>query len=168
MGSARKPRAPTQGPCTAVWGHPQENPGRRPKNPAVVVAVLFSRDCFGGATHRGVSALTRIPSSKRDKIIIRSHFGSSVLPKPSRRDVLELANLVLGSHGVLQIREPMLATALPIYAPERRTACATMGRVVDFPRERGNAARSTVGHAACSEKLQHPTLRRREQFYART
>ena len=25
--------------------------------------------------------------------------------RPSRRDVLELANLVLGSHGVLQIRE---------------------------------------------------------------
>ena len=46
VGSARKPRAPTQGPCTAVWGHPHENPGRRPKNRAVVVEVLFSRDCF--------------------------------------------------------------------------------------------------------------------------
>ena len=41
MGSARKPRAPTQGPCTAVWGHPHENPGRRPKNRAGVVEVLL-------------------------------------------------------------------------------------------------------------------------------
>ena len=68
-GIRTEPRAPTQGPCTAVWGHPQENPGRRPKNRAVIVAVLLSRDCFGATTHRGVSALTRTPSSKRDKII---------------------------------------------------------------------------------------------------
>ena len=37
-----------------------------------------------------------------------SHFDSIVLPNPSRRDVLELANLILGSHGVLHIREPVL------------------------------------------------------------
>ena len=55
--------------AAAVRGHPQENPGRRPKNRAGVVAVLLRCDCFGGTTHREVSALTRIPSSKRDKII---------------------------------------------------------------------------------------------------
>ena len=68
----------TQGPCTAVWGHPHENPGRRPKNRAAVVAVLLSRDCLGGTTHREVSAPTRIPSSKRDKIIIK--FSPQMLP----------------------------------------------------------------------------------------
>ena len=70
VGSARKPQAPTQGPSTAVRGHPHENPGRQPKNRAVVVAVLLSRDCFGGTTHREVSALSRIPSLMRDKVII--------------------------------------------------------------------------------------------------
>ena len=50
----------------AVRGRPWENPGRRPKNRAgVVVAVCCSCDCFGGATHREVSALTRIPSLQR-------------------------------------------------------------------------------------------------------
>ena len=38
-----------------------------------------------------------------------------------------------------------------------------MDRVADFPRWRGNAVSPTVGHAACAEKLQHPTLRRREE-----
>ena len=45
-------------------------PGRRPKNRAgAVVAVCCSCDCFGGTTHREVSALTRIPSLKREKIV---------------------------------------------------------------------------------------------------
>ena len=79
VGSARKPRAPTQGPCTAIWGHPQENPGRRPKNRSVVVAVLFCRDCFGGTTHREVSALIRILSSKKGKIIIISRMSEEQL-----------------------------------------------------------------------------------------
>ena len=34
--------------------------------------------------------------------------------------MLELAEFVLGSHGVLQIREPVLATTLPVCAPEGR------------------------------------------------
>ena len=53
--------------------------------------------------------------------------------------------LNLGSHGVLQIREPVLATTLPVCAPAGRTACAAMGRVVDFPRQRGNAASQPLG-----------------------
>ena len=45
--------------------------GKRPKNRAgVVVAGCCSCDCFGGTAHREVSALTRIPSLKRDKISI--------------------------------------------------------------------------------------------------
>ena len=53
------------------------NPRRRPKDRAAaprtapeLLQFCCSCDCFGGTKHREVSALTRIPSLKRDKIII--------------------------------------------------------------------------------------------------
>ena len=76
-------------------------------------------------------------------------FDSSVLPNPSRRDVLELANLVLGPWIVANSR-----ASAGDHSARMRT------RRKNGVRKRGKEASPTVGHAACSEKLQHPTLRR--------
>ena len=136
-----------------------DNDGRTKK------IIINHQSCITNCTSQFTNHKSQIINHKsyviNDKIISHQssiiilaqarQFDSSVLPNPSRRDVLELANLVLGSHGVLQIREPMLATALPVCAPERRTACATMGRVVDFPRHQKSQITNHKSH--CSHHL---------------
>ena len=108
----------------AVWGSPGADPKTAPR--CCVTASVFSFPFLALISSAGTTFATPL-----DRGFLNECQSSS----PSS---------VLFSHGVLQIREPMLATALPVCAPERRTACATMGRVVDLPRQRGNAASPTV------------------------
>ena len=64
-----------------------KTPGAGPRTAPGLLQFCCRCDCFGGTTHRGVSALTRIPSSKRDKI---SHLSQTLIPSGCRKNMTSL------------------------------------------------------------------------------
>ena len=74
----------------------------------------------------------------------------------------QVRHILLSFHGVLldrvQIREPMLAATVPVYASERRTTGTEMRRSVEVPRSRGNTRVPSAGHAEKPERVQREAL----------